>query len=67
MKWDGIALAITTQVLLLTAAYCGNRMVIFYWYYESSLDKQAVQGIPLTFYGLLNFIGFNDCDTSKCC
>ena len=34
-------------------------MCIFYWYYESNLNNQAIKGIPLTFYGLLNCIVFN--------
>ena len=59
MKWDGLALAFTTQLMLLGAAYCGNKMVIFYWYWETDLEKQFISGIPLSTYGVLNMLGFN--------
>ena len=55
----GIALAITTLCLIAFGNYCGNRLVIFYWYYEKELENHSVQGIPLSFYGMLNFIVFN--------
>lgn len=55
----GIALAIVSLGLIAFGNWCGNRMVIFYWYYEKDLEKHAVRGIPLTFYGMMNFIVFN--------
>ena len=55
----GILLAIVVQLLILFGNWSGNKMAIFYWFYEGSLEKQAVKGIPLSFYGLLQFIIFN--------
>ena len=39
--------------------WCGNRLCIFYWYYEENLNDQIIKGIPLSGYGLLNFIVFD--------
>ena len=41
-KWDGIALAIFTEMMMWFGAWCGNRMVIFYWYYEGELKNQVI-------------------------
>jgi len=46
-------------MLVWFGAWAGNRLCIFYWYYEGDLNKQAVQGIPLSFWGLINFIIFD--------
>ena len=58
-SYGGIALAIVVQLLLAFGNWSGNRLCIFYWFYEGSLDKQPIKGLPLTGYGILNFCIFN--------
>lgn len=55
----GIALAIVTLLLVFYGWYCGNRFCVRYWYWEERLDMQALQGIPLTFRGLMHGIIYN--------
>jgi hypothetical protein len=45
--------------LLFFGQWSGNRLCIFYWYKELDLEKQPIRGLPLTFYGILNFAVFN--------
>jgi hypothetical protein len=46
-------------MLIWFGQFCGNRLVVFYWYYEKDLNKQPLRGLPLSFYGILNMIIFN--------
>ena len=55
----GIALAIVTQLLIYFGQFCGNRLVVFYWYKENEIQRQPIKGLPLSFYGILNLIIFN--------
>ena len=55
----GIALAVVTHLLIYYGWWAGNRLCIFYWQNADKLEDQIVKGIPLTGYGLINFVLFN--------
>jgi hypothetical protein len=57
----GIALAIGTHLLIYFGCWSGNKLCIFYWQYTNKYEEQIVKGVPLTFYGCLNFLIFNGC------
>ena len=57
----GIALAIGTHLLIYFGCWAGNKLCIFYWQYTNKYEEQIVKGVPLTFYGCLNFLIFNGC------
>ena len=55
----GFALAVVTQLLILFGQWSGNRLVLFYWFYEEDMSKHMIKGLPLTQYGMINFLFFN--------
>ena len=55
----GIALAIGTHLLIYFGCWAGNQLCIFYWQYTDKLEEQKIKGVPLTFYGCVNFFIFN--------
>lgn len=58
-NWDGIALFVVTLLLIGYGAFMANSVYIFFWHWAGGLDKQFIQGIPLTGRGLLYCTAFN--------
>ena len=55
----GLLLAIVTEFLIAFGCWAGNKLVLFYWYWEGDITHQPIRGIPLNGWGLLHFFIFN--------
>ena len=55
----GILLAIVTELLIAYGCWSGNKLVLFYWYWEGDIKHQPIRGIPLNGWGVFLFFLFN--------